>query len=143
MLKVKTYLDKSTIHGIGLFAAEDIKEGERIWEYNPHVDIILTKEQAELYKNLPSPIYIYKQDGKYYLSLDNDRYINHSEDANVANGEYMFMEDDYTYATRDIKAGEELTCDYREFMDDEMLEEYSFIASSRSNNENVLRAFSV
>ena len=47
MMCVKTVLKASPIHGIGLFADEDIKEGQVIWKFNPLVDIILTKEQMD------------------------------------------------------------------------------------------------
>jgi len=46
MLLIKTYLDKSPIHGIGVFAGEFIKKGTQVWEFNPLIDIILTPEQA-------------------------------------------------------------------------------------------------
>ena len=135
MLLVKTYLDKSNIHGIGLFAGQDIPRGTRIWEYNPLVDHVYTKQEWEELKcSLPSgfidSMYVYKQGGKYCLNLDNDRFTNHQdEDYNIGNSEDL--DNDFTYALMDIKEGEELTCNYNEFMDDDMLEEYSFISSSR------------
>ncbi|HWL47120.1 MAG TPA: SET domain-containing protein-lysine N-methyltransferase, partial [Sphingomonadaceae bacterium] len=33
MLLVKTYLDRSPIHGLGVFAAEPIPKGTKIWRY--------------------------------------------------------------------------------------------------------------
>jgi len=135
MLLVATYLDKSNIHGIGLFAGEDIPVGTRIWEFNKLIDIIMTPAMWEEYKALPSTsidtIFVYKQGGLYYLSLDHDRFINHSKnDFNISNGKYHHMFDDYTYAIRDIKKGEELICDYTEFMDEDILMTMPFIFSS-------------
>lgn len=34
MLLVNTYLDKSDIEGIGLFASNSIKKGDIVWKYN-------------------------------------------------------------------------------------------------------------
>ena len=42
MLLVKTYLDKSLIHGVGVFADEFIKKGTLMWEFNPLIDVVLT-----------------------------------------------------------------------------------------------------
>jgi hypothetical protein len=44
MLTVKTYLDKSNISGIGLFAGENIKKGTITWKFNPHIDIYFSKK---------------------------------------------------------------------------------------------------
>ena len=38
MLVVKTYINKSKIHGFGLFAGENIKKGTVIWKFNPVID---------------------------------------------------------------------------------------------------------
>ena len=38
MLRVKTYLDKSNIDGIGLFANENIKKGQILWQYVSNFD---------------------------------------------------------------------------------------------------------
>ncbi len=51
MLMIKTYLDKSPISGIGVFASEFVKKGDLVWQFHPLVDIILTSEQLE---KLPS-----------------------------------------------------------------------------------------
>jgi SET domain-containing protein len=33
MLLVKTYLDKSAIHGLGVFAGEVIRKGAKVWRF--------------------------------------------------------------------------------------------------------------
>ena len=33
MLLVKTYLDRSPIHGLGVYAAERIRKGTKIWRF--------------------------------------------------------------------------------------------------------------
>ena len=40
MLNIKTYLDRSLIHGIGLFTNQEIMAGSIVWEFNPAVDLV-------------------------------------------------------------------------------------------------------
>lgn len=40
MLLIKTKLDLSKIHGVGLFADEFIAKGTKIWEYRPNFGLI-------------------------------------------------------------------------------------------------------
>src|SRR3546814_1178092 len=47
MLLVKTYVAPSRIHGLGLFAAERIPRGARIWEFNPVMDRFVSREEFE------------------------------------------------------------------------------------------------
>src|SRR3954469_1637143 len=47
MLLVKTRLGPSTIHGIGVFADEDIPRGTIVWSFNPLIDKALTDEEIE------------------------------------------------------------------------------------------------
>ena len=119
MLLVRTRLDKSPIHGIGLFADQFIPQGTVIWEYYPLIDIKLTQEQIAA---LPEPCqeqlrrYTYrdKHSRLYVLCGDDARFFNHSETPNcldIFNAE----EGDLTVAIRDIYPGEELTCDYALF----------------------------
>jgi len=115
MLKVKTYLDKSPIHGIGVFAGENIKKGTIVWTMVEGFDMVLSKDfltslppQAKKYLDT----YSYTQKGVTILTGDNDRFINHSE-APLARQ----LPNNDMIATRDIKKGEELTMDYREFDD--------------------------
>lgn len=44
MLLVKTTIDQSSIHGIGLFAAEFIKKGTPTWKFTPGLDLELKRE---------------------------------------------------------------------------------------------------
>ena len=45
MLLVKTYLDKSPIHGLGVFAAEPIPKGTKIWRFVEGFDRCYTPKQ--------------------------------------------------------------------------------------------------
>lgn len=121
MLKINTYLDKSTVNGIGIFAGEDIPEGKIIWEFNPLVDLVYSAEEWDkLSKNVSSESlqqvlkYAYKSNGKYFLCIDSAQFMNHSHDRfNVENN----TEDDTMFALRNIKRGEELLCNYFEYCD--------------------------
>lgn len=113
MLIVKTYLDKSRIHGIGLFAAEEIPAGAVIWR--PGFEMLYTPDEfAALSSEQKRFVEIWgwrdRTDRLHHLSLDNDRFMNHSDvpNTNVA-------PDGLTVAVRDIAATEEILCDYAEF----------------------------
>jgi len=106
-------LKPSAIHGIGVFALRDIPAGTKvIWEYDTIETVTLT--EAEL-NELPEPIkreilsrtIFIKGEPLCFLDpncVTNYRsYMNHSGTPNT----------DGIYALRDIRAGEELTEDYR------------------------------
>ncbi len=90
------YVDKSHIHGKGLFAARRIKKGEVIG----------------IIEGRPS-----KKDGPHVLWFDDGtkgfrvtcelRFINHTKTPNVG-----YFDDHTVVALRNIKKGEELTHDY-------------------------------
>jgi len=114
MLLVKTYLAESPIEGIGLFAAEDIAKGTTIWRFDERFDRKFSKAERDA---LPEPAYTFVQkysypesvgSDVYYLDGDHARFMNHSNTPNTD------CETD-TIATRDIRAGEELLCDYHQF----------------------------
>ncbi len=120
MLTVETYLDRSGVDGIGLFAARDIAEGEIIWRFHPETEIHYDeKDWRILRREIAAPCframekYAYKHRGRYVLDLDDGRFMNHSASAaNVGGGDPMT-------ALRPIKRGEELLCDYSLFCDED------------------------
>lgn len=118
MLIVKTRLKYSEIHGLGCFAGEDIKEGQVVWRFDAGIDLVFTESEL---KKLPSSftdflkIYAYSpiesgSEKSYILCADHARHMNHSEDPNL-----LESPEGLNIAIRDIKAGEELTCDYNHF----------------------------
>jgi len=121
MLKVKTFLDVSAIHGIGIFADENIVKGSVIWEFNPYVDLVYTPEQwCTLAANISIQSfaalrhYSYKEKGNYYVCLDNAQFMNHcAVDFNVENQQ----DANQMLARHDIKKGEELLCNYFQYSD--------------------------
>lgn len=112
MLLVKTYIDRSPIHGLGVFAAEPIAKGTKIWRYVEGFDRCYTPKQ---FARLPKPArdflkdYGYRVDGEIIFTVDNDHYINHSDDPNT------YLKSGYAIARRNIRKGQEITNDYREF----------------------------
>lgn len=118
MLKIKTYIAKSPINGIGLFFAENVKANTLLWSFDERVDLVFTdKEFSEIPDFLRSHFlkYTYQDiDSKLWLYCgDNARFTNHSKEANVISksGENF----GYDFALRDIKAGEEYLANYAQW----------------------------
>jgi hypothetical protein len=129
MLTVETYTAPDSFGGVGLFSRNFIKKGTIIWEYNPIFDRFYTLED---YKNFDQAF----NEHKYTyparingvdcvgLSMDNDRYTNHSETPNIG---HIYLQDspdspsieDVRFypeiALTDILPNTELTADYRRF----------------------------
>jgi uncharacterized protein len=120
MLTVKTRLGLSDIAGIGLFADEDIAKGTVTWRYMANFDRLLTRDEID---GLPEParsnildhVYLNAASGRFVLCADNARFMNHADDPNTAGVHEPGAVEGYDIATRDIRAGEEMTCDYRTF----------------------------
>lgn len=118
MLLVKTYLDRSAIHGIGLFAGERIAKGTVVWRLEPAIDLQLGEAQiGALHPVARAQIekytYLDRALGTYVLCGDDARFFNHSEAPNCL--DYPDAHGGTTVAARDIEAGEELTSDYAAF----------------------------
>ena len=115
MLLIRTSLKLSPIHGIGVFAEEFIPEGALIAEWIHGVDVripqetfySLSQEQREVIRH-----YAYLEDEVYWLCSDNMRFFNHSYNPNTTSRSLS------DFAARDIRRGEELTCDYYFFDED-------------------------
>lgn len=114
MLLVRTYLAPSAIHGIGVFAAEDVEAGQPVWQFAPGLDLVIGAEQrAALPAAFTSYLDTYAyasteiEEGSVILSCDHAKFLNHSEDPNTESSGPL------NRALRGIRAGEELTCDYR------------------------------
>ena len=114
MLLIDTYLDKSTIHGVGVFAKENVKKGEKIKEVRPEFEFEfnqnnLPKMPLALARLIDTHAYEREPGSKILvLGIDNEKYLNHSDDPSV---------DDNGIALKDIKIGDEITIDYRDFDD--------------------------
>ncbi len=120
MVKIKTYLDRSPINGIGLYADENIQKGTVIWDLDQkfdklfHLDTVnFAREEFKMFlmkycyldnDNFEGPMFV--------LCIDDARFMNHSDMPNTINGD-----GNKTIADRDILMGEEITCNYFEIDD--------------------------
>ena len=99
--------------GRGLYAAKDIKEGTKIINYLGKIISNKQVEQSDKYDN-KKPIYLFTLNKRY--TLDGDfpfniaGLVNHSCLPNARyDGKGLKI---WITADRDIKKGEEITCDY-------------------------------
>src|SRR6185437_12759804 len=112
MLLVKTYLDKSPIHGIGVFARESIPKGKKIWRFVFGFDRYYSRKQlAKLPKAAKEHIRLhgFQWKNEILLSMDYDTFMNHSENPNT------YFHNGYVVARCNIRKGAEITNDYRAF----------------------------
>ncbi len=105
MLKIKTKLKQSDIHGIGLFADETILKDQLTWELDGLDQLFSVKHPYEWFDK-----YSYKtKEGRYVLCADDARFINHSDTPNLVSI------NNQDFAVREILENEELTIDYSTF----------------------------
>ena len=119
MLLVDTYLDKSAIQGIGVFARNRIAKGTLVWKLDARFD---RRIPVDTYESQSGPVKSYldrysypdRRDPSFIVfEADDARYMNHDDDPNCD-----VSSPEETYALRDIAAGEELTCNYNHFFED-------------------------
>lgn len=122
MMLVRNYIDKSPIHGIGVFAGEFIPAGTCIWELTPGCDQVYTDEMLAALEPVQREIilfYGYIEPGMegVILCCDNARHYNFSTEPNSGSDERAKHGARSTYALRDIAEGEELTFAVEEDVD--------------------------
>ena len=112
MLIIRTVIRPSATHGIGLFAAEPVAAGTRMWEFDDRLDRLYSNAEFQAIPEAHVMLMLYGQftlDGDLLLCGDDARFVNHSETPSMSNMEMFCV------AARDIAAGEEITEDYRTF----------------------------
>jgi uncharacterized protein len=118
MIHIKYKLDRSQKHGIGLFADENLKQGQLVYTASPMLDVNITQTQFDsLDQKEREEIrwwgFFDTASKKWHVDFDVSRFINHSaeptvsQDANHAEA--------YLVTTRTVKRGEEITQSYLEF----------------------------
>lgn len=137
MLVIDTYLAPDQYGGRAVFAAKPIKKGDIVWRYDEAATRIITipeyvgmiaqgGELAHTLKTYCYPAEI-EVDGRpaYVLlhDLDNGSFMNHDDAPNTgyitsADHPHYHEADQVNIALRDIAAGEQLTFDYFEFVED-------------------------
>ncbi|MSU55819.1 MAG: SET domain-containing protein-lysine N-methyltransferase [Candidatus Taylorbacteria bacterium] len=114
MLRVKTKLGQSEKEGIGLFADEFVPAGTVTWHFDPEFDAAFDESAvARVPEHVRGQFLKYSYFdhtlGKYILCSDDQRFINHSDAPNI------LSTPERDVASRDIKQGEEMTCDYTKY----------------------------
>jgi SET domain-containing protein len=111
----RLFIARSKIHGLGLFAGEDIEWGRRIIEFEGQpLSMKEVKRRQKFYDSIGFTCLIQFSDG---LGVDGiagsneARFINHSQQANLG----ALREDKWRivfYSLDDVRQGEELTFNY-------------------------------
>lgn len=120
MLMVKTRLDLSPIHGIGLFADQFIPKGTVTWRFMPGLDLVVARDtllqlsEAARIQFL-NYCYVDKFSKNFILCFDDERFINHSDEPNIGQNLVDSEFDGIEVALRDIAKGEEMLVDYSHF----------------------------
>lgn len=115
MLLIDCELRVSAIEGLGLFCVEPVPKDTLVWVFDERYDI---EVDESVVSTLPSAArkflhrYGYKSvsDSTWIVNMDLSRHMNHSELPNL----YSDEKSNY-YASSDLPAGTELTCNYRAF----------------------------
>ena len=115
MFVIKTRVGPSPIHGIGVFACEDVAVGGPVWRFHPPFDQILSEQEIADLPDAPREYiqkYAYPSSdlgGQLVLSGDHARFLNHSDDPNTEALPFLSI------ARRSIASDDEITCDYGAF----------------------------
>ena len=89
MLLFRTTVKPSRIHGLGVFAAELIPAGAKVWEFDPQLDSFWVNKEGILKYPPAVQAFLYPYllisltSGLIILHGDNARYINDSEAPNL------------------------------------------------------------
>lgn len=115
MFYINIKVKESKIDGLGLFADQNIKKGERIYKHSPDLDLQLTPEQFDaLDKREQDTImhygYVDNKTGLHRLDHDDIRFVNDSNDPNIGTDENGVI-----VTLRNIAKGEELVQNYSDF----------------------------
>jgi hypothetical protein len=112
MLVIPHYVAPSPIHGLGCFASANAKIGEKVWEFHPIIDRVISESDLSalpdhIVKLVHTHAEFLPETSVFRLAADGDFFMNHSDDPN--------FEDfgDYALARKDISVGDEITWDYR------------------------------
>lgn len=113
MILKKTKLMMSRIHGIGLFADEDIKKDELVYQRSPGLDLKLSQDQFDKLHPLDKEVFLFygykNNDNTYCCDFGDIKFLNHKIDANLTKSGSGLI------AKIDIAKGDELTQNYNEF----------------------------
>jgi len=128
MLRVRTTLTRSAIHGLGLFSAQPIPRGTVVWEFDQGLDVSVTETWLLSAHTVVKEWFHrvgWRHGVVWYAAADYAGFINHDANPNLITGPGT----DPLVAARNISPGEELTEDYASYDD---VNPRDLIGSSRS-----------
>lgn len=140
---MRCVIKRSKIKGNGLFANKDLTSGEQIISVDLSRLKSRTLDEWNRVKTRDDDHMDYVGRGRYVISHHPYSYINHSCNPNVL-VKHISISKSACYAMRNIKKGEELTCDYGvNAMDQIDDNKWSFECSCRGKNcrKKILCAF--
>jgi uncharacterized protein len=116
MLLIPVKLDRSSIHGLGIFAVTPIARGTQVWQFTPGFDLDIDPRELERHpKHFQEKMlhygYIDPRLNRLILCCDDYRFVNHSGTPTlyIDTTANRYGTD---FAARNIEVGEELTIDY-------------------------------
>jgi len=123
MYKKKVEVRESPIEGRGVFAKEDIPNGELVWIFEKDHDLIMTEQEFRILpeqkkKEIEKIGYLSPWTSRWIFPPEHDaaRYTNHSKKNNLtAIFNQKISAEPYFVANKNIRKGEELTNNYYEF----------------------------
>jgi len=114
-MMVRAVVAPSSIHGLGLFAADRVPAGATVWRFHPMID--RTFDYRRALRELPTAAVAFLERYGHVdhergpvLCTDDARFMNHEDKPSLVEGPAGV-----DLAARDLAAGDELTCDYRLF----------------------------
>jgi len=124
MIHITYKLKESPLHGIGLFADEDLKSGQPVYTASSLLDVNLTQEQFDSLSEREKEEFrlwgfFDEPSQRWHVDFDVSKFINHSPEGTVTQDTHPA--EAYLVTTRDVKKGEELTQNYLEFESEEDL----------------------
>ena len=119
MMLIETRVAPSAIHGMGLFTVKFVPRGAPVWKFEPGFDHDFSPEQFAALSPLARQhtrwfCFVSRTDGHVILSGDHACFINHSLAPNTGAAPDA-KPPVVTVAFRDIRAGEEITCNYFDY----------------------------
>lgn len=119
MMLIPVRIDRSPVHGMGLFAAAAVPRGTPVWRFEPGFDREFSMADfdrlpLQARTHLRHYGYLDGSSATWVLGGDLSIFMNHSPAPNTGAPEVAGAAA-MTVALRDLEAGEELTCDYRAF----------------------------
>lgn len=116
MLRVRTVVERSPIHGLGLFASQHIPKGTVVWEFDQGLDVSVTETWLASAHTVIKEWFHrvgWKQGALWFAASDHASFLNHDPNPNLITGPGT----EPLVAARDIPCGEELTEDYASYDD--------------------------